>query len=394
MKQCIICRSRLSDKAEVCEQCGFPVRRHFLSETHYRTWMRESAIPYREQWNERQESKTDQDEIASGSKKIPYGLILMGAIAVIIAVRVLVVAGTGGNSAAHGHGSWGSGSAGSAVVGSAMYEQTEPEFDLDLFCNLPLTSKEEIMSWLDENGYTYWEKTVAEPSEWVLGVTAKSGQTVRISYEGARTNYQSCYEIRYDYNNEGANDLRLQNWLSERMKQRSDGEYLSENENYYFNGAETYQISKQNAFRWNDTESTLDEISHQANEMMEFAATMPSPSEKQDTLDWLDQKGILYEHENEQDDDFYVVSLNEWRTVYFPESTGNPHWTFHYYVGNPQEYYRVLKSKLESEGYQAGEETENKYGGYDITYSYDDRQDITMSYEMLPHHIFFYIGFE
>ena len=94
MKQCIICRSRLSDKAEVCEQCGFPVRRHFLSETHYRTWMRESAIPYREQWNERQESKTDQDEIASGSKKIPYGLILMGAIAVIIAVRVLVVAGT------------------------------------------------------------------------------------------------------------------------------------------------------------------------------------------------------------------------------------------------------------------------------------------------------------
>lgn len=401
MKQCIICRSRLSDKAEVCERCGFPVRRQFLSETHYRTWMRESVIPYREQWNERQERKTDQDEISSGSKKLPYGLILMGAIAVIIAVRVLVVAGTGGNSAANGHGSWGSGSAGSAVVGSAMYEQTEPEFDLDLFCNLPLTSRDEAIEWLYQNGYSYKERIGSTEDYWSMDITVENAPPVTVFSQGETTGSQGYSELIYNYNSEEENDAELQRWLSEQLSQRYDGgrdmEYYGGSYGTdYFEEAEEYHADSDSAYRELYMESSVDQIASQVNQIMPLLAAVPDPAEKQETLTLLDENGI--EYENDEENGWCSTSYGDWNVTYYYEApklwNDTPCWRFYYSAGNPQDYYKALKSEMEEAGYRAEAETENEYYGNDITYSYEGRQDVKLRLIMIDHVINIYIGVE
>ena len=54
MKTCVVCGMQLPDEAMVCNRCGFPMhQRAFLSEAHYRAWMREVIEPCRIDWHRR-----------------------------------------------------------------------------------------------------------------------------------------------------------------------------------------------------------------------------------------------------------------------------------------------------------------------------------------------------
>lgn len=63
MKKCIICQNWIPDDAKRCETCGFPARRWFLSKHHYASWMEQTVIPYRKQWETREEEKQRKEEI-------------------------------------------------------------------------------------------------------------------------------------------------------------------------------------------------------------------------------------------------------------------------------------------------------------------------------------------
>ena len=54
VKTCVVCGMQLPDEAMVCNRCGFPMhQRAFLSEAHYRAWMREVIEPCRIDWHRR-----------------------------------------------------------------------------------------------------------------------------------------------------------------------------------------------------------------------------------------------------------------------------------------------------------------------------------------------------
>jgi hypothetical protein len=54
VKTCVVCGMQLPDEAMVCSRCGFPMhQRAFLSEAHYRAWMREVIEPCRIDWHRR-----------------------------------------------------------------------------------------------------------------------------------------------------------------------------------------------------------------------------------------------------------------------------------------------------------------------------------------------------
>lgn len=410
MKQCIICRSRLSDKAEVCEQCGFPVRRHFLSETHYRTWMRESAIPYREQWNERQEKKTDQtNAVTPKPKKKPYGLIAAGAAVVVLIAGIAIGFSAGGKqsenlSASQPEQTADVGSAPSAQTadaGSELSEQTEPEFDLDLFCNLPLTSRDEAIEWLYQNGYSYKEGAGSTEDYWSLDITVENAPPVSVFYRGEITGSQGYSQLSYDYNSEAENDAELQHWLSEQLSQRYDGgrdmEYYGGSYGTdYFEEAEEYSANSDAAYRVLNLESSMDQIVSQVNQIMPLLTAVPDPAEKQETLTLLDENGI--EYENDEEHGWCSVSYGDWDVTYHYEApklwNDTPCWRFYYCAGNPQDYYKALKSQMEEAGYQAEAETENEYYGNDITYSYEGRQDVKLRLNMIDHVINIYIGVE
>lgn len=409
MKQCIICQNRLPDKAEVCERCGFPVRRHFLSETHYRTWMRESVIPYREQWNERQERKTDQtNAVTPKPKKKPYGLIAAGAAVVVLIAGIVIGFSAGGKqsenlSASQPEQTADVGSAPSAQTadaGSELSEQTEPEFDLDLFCNLPLTSRDEAIEWLYQNGYSYKERIGSTEDYWSMDITVENAPPVWVEYQKEQPGFQGICSLSYQYNSEEENDAELQRWLSEQLSQRYDGgkdvEYYDGSYGTdYFEGVEEYSAISDGAYRKLCMESSVDQIASQVNQLMPLLAAVPDPAEKQETLTLLDENGI--EYENDENNGWCNAFYGDWDMTYYyeaPKWNDTPCWRFYYCAGNPQDYYNALKSKLEAEGYHAGTERENESYGYEITYSYEGRQDVNLYLNMIYHIIYIKIGVE
>lgn len=103
-------------------------------------------------------------------------------------------------------------------------------FDWNLFENIPLTSAEEITTWLDDNGYEYEEFGERGAYGWIVKFRSKQGNN-EVSIADRDDHYTLCY--RY-----GAG-LRtyIESLMSDSHSLVSSGEYESkykDGENVYY----------------------------------------------------------------------------------------------------------------------------------------------------------------
>ena len=159
MKKCIICQNWIPDDAKRCETCGFPARRWFLSKHHYASWMEQTVIPYRKQWETREEEKqrkeeiqpaeTENEQTTEKTAEIPAAVSkpkkkLRGLMAAIVAV-VIFAAGIG---------------VGVGVATGMANADAEKDPMIEVIAGMPdprLTAA--TLEWLDENSIPYTRGT-------------------------------------------------------------------------------------------------------------------------------------------------------------------------------------------------------------------------------------------
>ena len=58
MKRCMVCHGAQTDDAVYCAQCGFSMGYpNFLSAAQAQRWMQQQVLPYRHQWEQKQQEK-------------------------------------------------------------------------------------------------------------------------------------------------------------------------------------------------------------------------------------------------------------------------------------------------------------------------------------------------
>lgn len=155
MKKCIICQNWIPDDAKRCETCGFPARRWFLSKNHYQSWIEKTVIPYRKQWETREEEKqrkeeiqpaeTENEQTTEKTAEIPAAVSkpkkkLRGLMAAIVAV-VIFAAGIG---------------VGVGVATGMANADAEKDPMIAVIAGMPdPRNTSETLTWLDENGISY-----------------------------------------------------------------------------------------------------------------------------------------------------------------------------------------------------------------------------------------------
>ena len=317
MKKCIICQNWIPDDAKRCETCGFPARRWFLSKHHYASWMEQTVIPYRKQWETREEEKQRKEEIqpaeteneqttektaeipaaVSKTKKKLRGLMAAGATVVILAVGIVIGVGFGGKQDSDveniepeqtetTQSSKVENTASSSQI--EKEEDTVPDFDLNLFENIPLTTRNEMVSWLDENGYSYEESGEPETDDWKISINVNTNPSV--VYDKERPGHLEKYRLEYVCGND-----ETEKWLNEQLKQ----EYGAGNENdiwiEYVDGSTTYSIMDSTAYKETLASTSPSETVEQVELAIELLLSAPNPPKKEETLDWLEQSKFSFE---------------------------------------------------------------------------------------------------
>ena len=387
MKICVVCGNQMPEDAAVCSRCGFSAeQRRFLSERHYRAWIQETVEPARLSWQrqelERQRRELEEQRESAEKNKSPKktGGFVKNAL---IAVVVFVLAGAVGknliapNLASSASSDTGTNTSVSALdTGMAssdpdtssdstaeqvelsqeqLNKAAEVGFDLNLFENLPLTSREDILAWLEQNGYEYEE--YGEESDWNAHIMVHGEKLISVSYKADGAGSKESYLLSYDYNSDYSSDYNRQSVVAELMGEL----HQKKDDDTYFDGVTHYYISEYCARRRTYMISDQTEIDDQADMLLSVLNEIPDILDEQATLDWIAGYGMTYDPNDEFK--WCDMDLGIWRCTYFYSD----YWRFETSTGNPKDYYDTTKEKLADAGFEAGEEIEGENGTY--TYS-------------------------
>lgn len=230
MKQCEVCLHPISDTARFCEYCGAPVKkRAFLSEQHYLSWMEREDEPRtadetaeeqpeenyevqpeleqnadsegNESENQRESKPAQPKKSRLSGKKKRIALTVCAVLVILIAI--------------------------------AWRLRPAERFDQNLFENIPLTSAEEITTWLDDNGYEYEESGERGEYGWMVKFRSKQGNN-EVSISDQVDHYTLCY--RY-----GAG---LRTYLESLMSDSHSLVSSDENESKYKDGENVYYVQE------------------------------------------------------------------------------------------------------------------------------------------------------
>ena len=406
MKKCIICQNWIPDDAKRCETCGFTARRWFLSKHHYASWMEQTVIPYRKQWETREEEKQRKEEIqpseteneqtaektaeipaaVSKPKKKLCGLMAAGAAVVILAVGIVIGVGFDGKQDSDVENiepKQTETTQSTQVENTASSSQTDeeedtvPDFDLNLFENIPLTTRDEMVSWLDENGYSYEERGEPETDGWRILIRVSKG-TVAVKYLKATIGYQDRYQMVYKSTEEN-----IKSYLHQDFAEKYNLDKIS---NYYYDEKATYfaedstdkktVVAKKTVY----LDTDLKEILEQIDEVMPLITGLPDPTSEKKTESWLEENGFSFENEGK-----YL--LENWHTYYYNKEG----WCIYYKAGNYLDYYQLLQRQLEQDGYKVKEEADNEYGK-EITYTKEEKAEICIEYHAGLHALRIWVG--
>lgn len=253
MKRCTFCGGMISDAAKFCEHCGAPVgKRKFLSKEHYLSWreMRDelrtkeqkaeeraveeqrvqmNTIPVKDHGSEEQQRGLNEEEerkyirenwvirlfmiillitgvflvnqTASESDAI-CGYFLLIITALVTGVARIELDGFKGAQRSKKSKSRKkttialiTGIVAIVVFYSAWRLSPIRRFDQNLFENIPLTSAEEITTWLDDNGYEYEEFGERGGYSWIVKFRSKQGNN-EVSIADRHNHFTLDY--RYD----------------------------------------------------------------------------------------------------------------------------------------------------------------------------------------------------
>ena len=227
MKRCTFCGGMISDAAKFCEHCGAPVgERRFLSKEHYLSWREmgderrtkeqkaeERAVEEQPVMEQKPDSEENGAENRRKSKPAQPKKSRLSGKKKWIALAVCAV----------------------LVVVLAVAWRLSPmvRFDRNLFENIPLTSAEEITTWLDENGYEYEEFGERGQYGWMVEFRSKKGNN-EVSIADRDDHYTLCY--RYG--------VGLRTYLESLMRDSHSLVSSDEYESKYKDGENVYYIQE------------------------------------------------------------------------------------------------------------------------------------------------------
>ena len=441
MKTCVVCGMQLPDEAMVCSRCGFPMhQRAFLSEAHYRAWMREVIEPCRIDWHrrdieqqrkqlkeqqrqieeqrrkleEQQKSKKEPERPAQNRRTewntadsgwnqtakeqnpkkkgglVKNALIVLGVFTAASLLGRAVFAPSMQPSS-----STVSSAETQSYVEASIDAEAEPVtlsqeqldkaaevgFDLNLFENLPLTSREDILAWLDENKYQYKESS--GESNWTVDIRTDEGSQVMVSYKGQTAGTQVNYTLHYYYHEEYQEDETYFNTVKQLMKELHEEGSVQEDYASYYDNAEDYIVLKVVASKTVLRKAKQSEINEQTEQLVRMLNEMPEIKEKQETLDWIAENSDSYEDAPEYS--WCTVDLGIWNATYFYEDF----WYFELYHGNAKKYYETVCEKFKDAGFEQGKETKQD-NRRSIYYTLSGKWSIQVEYNPIYHNIELY----
>lgn len=249
-------------------------------------------------------------------------------------------------------------------------------FDLNLFENLPMTSRKDILTWLDKNKYQYKEFSIENSRE--VRIQAKGEGMARIQYEKPEEDPLLGYTMIYHLHEDFEDDLDYRNivrWLMERLHEKgsySDNFSLNSScfsyqdyfdchdyhdyhrKYHYYDDAEEYWIFNSSAERSVYRKAEQSEIDEQTNQLICTLNEVPKIKKKKKTLAWIAENSDSYEDCPEVGS--CDVYLGIWRGTYYYKNS----WSFEAISGNPEQYYRAICEKLNDAGYEGGEKITEK----------------------------------
>ena len=227
MKRCTFCGGMISDAAKFCEHCGAPVgERRFLSKEHYLSWREmgderrtkeqkaeERAVEEQPVMEQKPDSEENGAENRRKSKPAQPKKSRLSGKKKWIALAVCAV----------------------LVVVFAVAWRLSPmgRFDRNLFENIPLTSAEEITTWLDDNGYEYEELGERGNGGWLVRFESKRDKMpVTILFADRSSSMNKNYRLNYEI------DIGMKSYLSSYLKHSyrevTSGYEYCEDENLYY----------------------------------------------------------------------------------------------------------------------------------------------------------------
>lgn len=441
VKTCVVCGMQLPDEAMVCSRCGFPMhQRAFLSEAHYRAWMREVIEPCRIDWHrrdieqqrkqlkeqqrqieeqrrkleEQQKSKKEPERPAQNRRTewntadrgwnqtakeqkpkkkgglVKNALIVLGVFTAASLLGRAVFAPSMQPSS-----STVSSAETQSYVEASIDAEAEPVtlsqeqldkaaevgFDLNLFEKLPLTSREDILAWLDENKYQYKESS--GESNWTVDIRTDEGSLVSVTYEGQTSGTQANYLLHYNYHEGYREDETYYNTVKQLMQELHKEGSVQEDYAIYYDNAETDTVWKAKVEKVVLRKAKQSEIDEQADQLVRVLNEMPEIKEKQETLDWIAKNSDSYEDDPEYS--WCNVDLGIWSATYFYEDF----WHFEVYAGNAKRYYETVCEKFKDAGFEQGKETKQD-NRRSIYYTLSGKWSIQVEYNPIYHHIELY----
>lgn len=383
MKTCIVCGNQMPEDEMVCGRCGFLTkRRRFLSERHYRAWIQETVEPARLNWQrqelERQRRELERQRESAEKDKPPKktgGFVKNALIAVVVFVLASAVGKTliapnltpsvDSDSTARSSSvtTPDSPDASSAVfpLDTVKEDELTPEevnaygeelgVDLDLFENLPMESVEAAQQWLDENAYEYEKSEAKDGSGQIsLEITPRDGSDWRIFYGYMTSGSMESSRLVINPNSGKIESTDgIDNVLS---LLHFRGYMTGESAVWtYYDGNEQYYLAEDSLQRILCMDVSEDTVAADV-EMILPLLTEWNPSGEQSMEDWLTENHCAWEWND--DDSQYTITAGNWEGTLFDD---DDKLSLCRYVGNPDDYYLELNSRLIEMGYTKNEET-------------------------------------
>ena len=379
MKTCIVCGNQMPEDEMVCGRCGFPAeQRRFLSERHYRAWIQETVEPARLNWQrqelerQRRELERQREYVEQNKPPKKTGGFLRNAL---IAAVVFILAGAVGKNLIAPN------LASSADSDSTALSTDIAEFsvltpfplatvkedelsqdevnecgeelgvDLDLFENLPMESVEAAQQWLDENAYEYEKSEAKDGSGQIsLEITPRDGSDWRIFYGYMTSGSMESSRLVLNPNSgKIENTDGIDNVLS---LLHFRGYMTGESAVWtYYDGNEQYYLAEDSLQRILCMDVSEDTVAADV-EMILPLLTEWDRSDGQSITDWLTENHCAWEWND--DDSQYTITAGNWEGTLFDD---DDKLSLCRYVGNPDDYYLELNSRLTEMGYMKNGET-------------------------------------
>ena len=263
-----------------------------------------------------------------------------------------------------------------------LYKAAKVGFDLNLFENLPLTSRKDIIAWLEEKHYSYEE--FGGENHWMVKIGTDRGNPVKISYRDQTAGTQSNYTMYYTYHENYRKDDTFFNMVKQLMQEHhKEGSVKEDHATYYDNAGYYYIVWKTKAIKVVLRKAKQREIDEQVDQLARVLNEMPKIKEKQETLDWIAENSYYYKDKPRHSR--CNVDLGIWSATYHYEKF----WDFKLYDGNAKKYYETVCKKLKDAGFKRGKETKQD-NRRRIDYTLYGKWSIRVMYNLIYHYFELY----